>query len=89
MSEENVVRRRKTDEEKIEAIDMKIAKHENEIAKHQNEIQILEQKKDAILHPVTYKTVLEEAKKRKITPKKLAELIEAIDGQFSDETEAE
>lgn len=70
MSEGKVASKRKTKEERVEEIDKKIANYENKIEE-------LKKKKDAILHPMTYSTVMEEAKKRKISPKKLAEMLNA------------
>lgn len=78
MPEEKVARPKKTLEERIEAIDQKIAKRENEIV-------ALKQQKENLLHPVTYKSVLEEAKRRKISPKELANLLK----QFTDESATE
>ena len=72
MAEEKVTTRRKakTKEEKVEDIDRKIATYENKI-------EALKAQKEAILNPVTYQSVTQEAKRRKVSPKKLAELLDA------------
>lgn len=70
MAEEKIAPKRKTQEERIEEIDRKIANLENKIAD-------LKKKKEAILNPVTYATIVKEAQKRKISPKKLAEMLDA------------
>jgi len=59
---------RKTDEQKIEEINRKIADYENKI-------DALKEKKEAIQHPLTYQDIIKEAKKQKLTPKKLAEAL--------------
>ena len=69
MSEEQVTPKKKTPEERVEEIDRKIAELENKI-------DALKAKKEAILNPITYASVMQEAKKRKISPKKLAEIID-------------
>ena len=56
----------KTAEERIAAIDEKIAKK-------QAEIEALETQKQKLLHPVNMKTVMEAAKEAGLTPEEIAE----------------
>mgnify|MGYP001122879920 CR=1 FL=1 len=59
----------KTAEERITAIDEKIAKK-------QAEIEALEAQKQKLLHPVNLKTVMAAAKKAGLTPEEIAEKLE-------------
>lgn len=56
----------KTVEEKVAAIDQKIAKKKDEIA-------ALEAQKQKLLHPVNMKTVMARAKEAGLTPEEIAE----------------
>lgn len=56
----------KTAEERIAAIDEKIAKK-------QDEINVLEAQKQKLLHPVNMRTVIAKAKEAGLTPEEIAE----------------
>lgn len=56
----------KTAEERIAAIDEKIAKK-------QAEIDVLEAQKQKLLHPINMRTVVEKAKEVGLTPEEIAE----------------
>lgn len=55
------------------AVDERIAAIDEKIAKKQAEIESLEKRKERLLHPINMKTVMAKAKESGMTPEEIAE----------------
>lgn len=77
MSEKKVVRRKKTNDEKVEDIDRQIAEKENKKSKIDDEIRILMARREELTSPLSYPDIAKEARRRGVSPRMLSELLDA------------
>ena len=75
-------RKRKTPEERLKA---KLDSIDTQIKKFEDKLDDLRKQREELVNPVTYDKVIAAAKKKKISPKKLAEVID----QLSDDTDSQ